>query len=198
MEDQRALFKRKEKIERWRTIAKDKKHEDALEEEGKEQEAEIKYVDTTKPVEIGKRSNEDRQPTGSSSKTPINEIEDVNLLFKMMEATKSRGQRQRIQRRLASITGKGKKERKSKHENDRENEVKLSAKEKIDNLLKKRDKKLEQKETQRKTKGLTPEESKIKKQIVKQKKEKNKQKNPDEDRFDGMFEKYQNKLIQKL
>lgn len=33
MEDQRALFKRKEKIERWRQIAKDNKKAEALDEE---------------------------------------------------------------------------------------------------------------------------------------------------------------------
>ena len=33
MEDQRALFKRKEKIERWRQIAKDKKREENYDEE---------------------------------------------------------------------------------------------------------------------------------------------------------------------
>lgn len=36
MEDQRALFKRKEKIERWRKIAADKKKEDAAAEEPEE------------------------------------------------------------------------------------------------------------------------------------------------------------------
>lgn len=77
-------------------------------------------VDHSKPVHLGKRSNDDRDtpqeaPSGPV-KTPISEINDVNVLFKMMNATNSRGQKQRIQRRIAKLTGT-KKEKKPKEDN---------------------------------------------------------------------------------
>lgn len=58
MEDQRALFKRKEKIERWRKIAKDKKNEmenegDDLGEKDYEDEKPNPIRNTNEPLDLG-------------------------------------------------------------------------------------------------------------------------------------------------
>lgn len=72
MEDQRALFKRKEKIERWRTIASEKKIEDKMNAPKKEK------IDFDKPIELGKRSApEPVRAVSPKVKTPISEISDV-------------------------------------------------------------------------------------------------------------------------
>lgn len=58
MEDQRALFKRKEKIERWRKIAKEKKDDDdAI---LKEQEDSIKKFSKNEPMDLGQAHNLDQ------------------------------------------------------------------------------------------------------------------------------------------
>lgn len=58
MEDQRALFKRKEKIERWRKIAKEKKDdEDAI---LKQQEDSIKKFSKNEPIDLGAGHNQDQ------------------------------------------------------------------------------------------------------------------------------------------
>tara|TARA_B110001450_G_C17343730_1_gene368565 strand:- start:17 stop:250 length:234 start_codon:yes stop_codon:yes gene_type:complete len=58
MEDQRALFKRKEKIERWRKIAKEKKDdEDAI---MKQQEDSIKKLSKNEPIDLGAGHNQDQ------------------------------------------------------------------------------------------------------------------------------------------
>jgi hypothetical protein len=69
----------------------------------------------------------------------------------MMNDTVSRGQKQRIMRRLDKLSGKTSD---GDNKKDNEGEKKLTAKEKIDLLLKKRENKLANKEKQKKAKGL--------------------------------------------
>ena len=106
MEDQRALFKRKEKIERWRKIASDNKKE----KEEQERETKAKNERYSKPVELGKRPSSEQRSDSTKSQKPekkqrknISVINDVQELKSLLTANKSRGQRQRIQKRIAKL-----------------------------------------------------------------------------------------------
>jgi RNA recognition motif-containing protein len=83
MEDQRQLFKRKEKIERWREIAKEKK----ANEEPAEKPA---YVDKSKPLDLGAK-NQPAEPVEKVSRKAkknncnIKDVEDVGALKDMLK-----------------------------------------------------------------------------------------------------------------
>jgi hypothetical protein len=85
MEDQRALFKRKEKIERHRTIAKDKKENEVPEEKPV-------YVDKTKPLDLGAKTAEPKAALTNKEKRKnkknncnIKDVEDVTALKEMLK-----------------------------------------------------------------------------------------------------------------
>lgn len=191
MEDQRALFKRKEKIERWRNIAKETKMEKLAEEAKTKPKAE----EAPALVELGKRDKSESKKDKGDQKTGIiiAEINDIPTLKKMAAETKSRGQRQRIHKKIDRLEGKDT----SKPDESKTGPVQ-TAKDKINSLLKKREEKLAAKEYHKKAKGLNPEEKAIKNQIIKQKKIKNKEMGTNEDEFDKNFEKYQEKLLKRL
>ena len=166
MEDQRALFKRKEKIERHRKIAKENKKANALddEEEGYKNANSIDgKMQTIKGVVDLGASDEDEvmEGEGKSAKKAkkgsinIQEITDVETLESIMKDSISRGQKQRIKKRLRKLQGieetpKGKKVSSGIDNPNPETEdtpvvqeKKWTAKEKIDFILKKRERKME-------------------------------------------------------
>mmetsp|Transcript_10326 Transcript_10326/g.15816 ORF Transcript_10326/g.15816 Transcript_10326/m.15816 type:complete len:430 (-) Transcript_10326:231-1520(-) len=112
MEDQRALFKRREKIERWRKIAKDKKEEE-LKEQGPKQKPkfEIKPQPSTAPVDLHSKKKEPQADTEMESsgskkkkdKLNLDSITDVKQLQKLLGQAHSRGQKQRIKRKIEKL-----------------------------------------------------------------------------------------------
>lgn len=90
MEDQRALFKRKEKIDRWRQIAKENKANE-------EPEVKPTFVDRSKPLDLGAAKTAPKQPYVAPTEPVekkkkvkknncnIKDIEDVGELKDMLK-----------------------------------------------------------------------------------------------------------------
>ena len=110
---------------------------------------------------------------------------------------KSRGQRQRIKKRIAYLFGETVEK---KPEDDlSKKQKKMSAKDRIAFMLNKREQKMEQKANAAKSQGLTKEDRAIKNEIRNKKKDKRKaEPSKEEDQFDELLEKYQTKLLKKM
>lgn len=84
---------------------------------------------------------------------------------------------------------------------DKQHEKKLSAREKIDNIMKKRDKKLEEKNKQASPKALlTVEDKKIMSDLKNKKREqrRDRSKADNDDEFDALLNNYKSKVLKKL
>ena len=132
MEDQRALFKRQQKIERWRDIAKKRKEEE-LENQGEES---VRDLSGQKP-EMGMEKSK------SKSKN-ISQVNDVATLKEMLANNKLRGKRQRLTKKIQKLEGTYEPKQKSPEAGQQtQSPAKtVSAKEKIASLLKKREQKM--------------------------------------------------------
>tara|TARA_B110000285_G_C15111597_1_gene611455 strand:- start:332 stop:1138 length:807 start_codon:yes stop_codon:yes gene_type:complete len=169
MEDQRALFKRKEKIERWRQIAKDRKREEHVDEEEtqfrKANTAEGKLQHQDGPLDLGavsaQKANQEADDVDEADQTPskqkkkqtrdIKSINDIATLEEILKESLSRGQKQRIKKKLARLQDKGEalpsepldlgnpNPLKRDHQKSETAVPKATAKEKIDYLLKRRE-----------------------------------------------------------
>jgi RNA recognition motif-containing protein len=164
MEDQRALFKRKEKIERWRQIAKDRKREEHQDEEEtqfrKANTAEGKLQHQDGPLDLGavsaqkanQKTDADQKPSKQKKQTrDIKSINDIATLEEILKESLSRGQKQRIKKKLARLQDKGEalpsepldlgnpNPLKREHQESETAVPKATAKEKINYLLKRRE-----------------------------------------------------------
>ena len=109
MEDQRALFKRKEKIERWRGIAKETKKEEAA--EASKEDVEMVYVPSNEPLDLGnlhaqKATESEVRITKKTKKDRIllKEVgDDLEKLKAIQTGKLSRGQKQRIKRKIDKL-----------------------------------------------------------------------------------------------
>lgn len=109
MEDQRALFKRKEKIERWRGIAKETKKEEAA--EASKEDVEMVYVPSNEPLDLGnlhaqKAVESEVKFTKKTKKDRIllKEVgDDLEKLKAIQTGKLSRGQKQRIKRKIEKL-----------------------------------------------------------------------------------------------
>ena len=93
MEDQRALFKRKEKIEKWRKIAKEEKDKQKVE----KPKATKRSAPADEPLDLG--------AFWRNKSTDAPEEEDKDGGDDQTDKKLSRGQRQRMKRRLQAETG---------------------------------------------------------------------------------------------
>lgn len=158
----------------------------------------------------------------------IKDVEDVNKLKNMLNETVSRGMKQRIKKKIARLTtekavaNKGVQETSDTNQvslsgmtnpnqkasitkfvqtPDKQHEKKLSAREKIDNIMKKRDKKLEEKNKQASPKALlTVEDKKIMSDLKNKKREqrRDRSKADNDDEFDALLNNYKSKVLKKL
>ena len=100
----------------------------------------------------------------------------------MINSSISRGQKQRIKNKIARLTGQ------EKTKVEKEGEQKLTAKEKIENLLKKREQKKEQKKP-----VIGEDDKKIIKQIKNKKREQRRIRSKEADGFDNILDSYKRK-----
>jgi hypothetical protein len=139
----------------------------------------------------GGRQEEDEPQQKKKKETNLAEITDVAALQQMLVNNKSRGQRQRITKRIKALRGD------APQNNKQRDPSATSAKDKIEFMMKKREQKLNKKQEVHQHRGLSAEERKIKNEIKSKKRQQNKA-NQLPDEFDSMLEKYQNKLLKKL
>jgi hypothetical protein len=221
MEDQRALFKRKEKIDRWRQIAKDRKREEHVDEE----ETQFRKANTTEgkhqhqdgPLDLGavsaqkanQEADTDQTPSKPKKKQPrdIKSINDIATLEEILKESLSRGQKQRIKKKLARLQDKGEalpsepldlgnpNPLKREHQKTESAVPKATAKEKIDYLLKRREAKIVRKDTPAKQ---HPEDIKIRNQLKNKRRTVRKHEAKEEDQFDRLLDKYQNRVLKKI
>ena len=225
MEDQRALFKRKEKIERWRQIAKDRKREEHFDEE----EAQFRKANTAagklqhqdEPLDLGAVTAQKADEQAEADQTPskqkkkqsrdLKSINDIATLEEILKESLSRGQKQRIKKKLARLQDKGEaleiptpsepldlgnpNPLKREHPKAETAVPKATAKEKIDYLLKRREHKMDRKEFQAKE---HPEDTKIRNQLKNKKRTVRKHEAKEEDQFDQLLDKYQKRVLKKM
>ena len=178
MEDQRALFKRKQKIDRWRDIAKQRKEGDQ---------------EHTSHDHVTDLTGQEQPKTETKG---ISEVEDIETLKNMLANNKLRGKRQRLTKKIQKLEGTYKQPKPDVDAPLQSQNQSVSAKDKITQLLKKREEKLAHKEKIIKKKGLSQDEKKIKDQIKDKKRKANKVQNTDE--FDSVLEKYQSRMLKKV
>lgn len=113
MEDQRALFKRREKIEKWRTLANEKK-EVAKKERREERREEKRKLDggqsggppTAQPLDLGAFWQNKQTHDETQQQKDLDDKKKREKKAKNPEKQLSRGQRQRLQRREAAKKAK--------------------------------------------------------------------------------------------
>jgi len=152
LQDARKIFRRTMKLEKHQRLAMERK--DAIKKERRnEKRANINNVGKNDTVELGKRTG----PAVVRKPTTVKDVDDVEKLAKMKEESISRGKKQRINKKIALITGKGT----EIIEQVKATKVnKQDAKKKVDLMLKKRDAKMVEKSQNKKT-IHTPEDKEI-------------------------------------
>lgn len=183
------------------------------------------YAPSNEPLDLGNLHAQKNAEVGTLKKKPkkerilLKEIGDDLDKLKGIQTNKlSRGQKQRIKRKIDKLekkdSGPDQPEgenitMKNLNEQTKKPEVKAkvdkgeSAKQKIENIMRKRDNKLMEKDRLKKMgvkAYLTDEDKKIMTDKKNNKREKRRQQSKDnaEDEFDGMLDKYKTKLLKKI
>jgi hypothetical protein len=104
LQDARKMFRRTQKLEKHQRLAMEKK--DALKKERRnEKRAKLQAPEKVATVEMGKLGKRSAQEAERAKPETVSSVNDLAKLAKMKEESISRGKKQRINKKIASITG---------------------------------------------------------------------------------------------
>lgn len=143
-------------------------------------------------VELGKRMNSE-----PIKKKTVADINDVEQLAKLKQDSLSRGKKQRINKKLAQLTGTPLEAVAVQENAKKAKTARQDAKQKVDKMLKKRDEKMAEKSSNKKA-VYTPEDKVLINQSKNAKREKRRDNAKTEEDFDALYKDYEKKLLKKL
>lgn len=115
----------------------------------------------------------------------------------MKEESISRGKKQRINKKLAQLTGTPKEAEQAQKNSKAAKVAKQDAKQRVEKILKKRDEKMAEKQQQKKP-VYTKEDKELIKQQKNNKREKRRENAKTEEDFDALYKTYEKKLLKRL